>query len=130
MLPKKVLIIDDEKMIRLTTGILLKKEGINVVEAVNGFEGLKKVASENPDLILLDIMMPAMDGWEVLDHLQNNESTSSIPVIIFTAGDFIEAEKKAKEKNVHGIIRKPFRLDKMLEIISIEGKEGQENGKC
>jgi CheY-like chemotaxis protein len=119
MLPKKILIIDDEKMIRLTTSILLKKEGIEVAEAVNGNEGLQKIEHEKPNLILLDIMMPIMDGWEVLDNIQKNENYNSIPVIIFTAGDFIEAEKKAKEKKVHGIIRKPFRLEKMLEIISL-----------
>lgn len=127
MLPKKILIIDDEKMIRLTTSILLKKEGIYVVEAVNGTDGLQKIQQEKPDLILLDIMMPIMDGWEVLSNIQGNEDFKSTPVIIFTAGDFIEAEKKAKDKNVHGIIRKPFRLDKMLEIINLP-KENDNNG--
>ncbi len=127
MLPKKVLIIDDEKMIRLTTGILLKRSNIEVVDAVSGLEGLQKAESENPDLILLDIMMPVMDGWEVLEKLKESPKLKDIPVIIFTAGDFIESEKKAKETGAQGIIRKPFNLDKMLEVLKTT-VEGGENG--
>lgn len=122
MLPQKILIIDDEKMIRLTTGILLKKEGYQVFEATNGNDGLAMIKKEKPDLVLLDIMMPVMDGWEVLDKIQSTEEIASTPVIVFTAGDFIESEKKAKKKKVQGILRKPFRLHEMIEIFALSSK--------
>ncbi|MBD3418955.1 MAG: response regulator [Chitinivibrionales bacterium] len=123
MLPQKVLIIDDEHMIRLTTSILLKQKGIAVVSASSGQEGLDMAISEKPELILLDIMMPVMDGWEVFDKLRSSEATAAIPVIIFTAGDFIEAERIAGEKQVSGIIRKPFHVDDLLKMFDISSLE-------
>lgn len=117
MLPKKILIVDDEKMIRLTTGILLKKRGISVIEAKSGAEGLELVKTEKPDLILLDIMMPLMDGWEFLDIIRSDQATQNISIIIFTASDYIEAERMAKIKNVQGIIRKPISIKKMLDSL-------------
>jgi CheY-like chemotaxis protein len=126
MFPKKVLIIDDEKMIRLTTGIILKKNGIEVVEASNGEQGLELLEKERPDLLLLDIMMPVMDGWEVLDKLRAMEGSAGLPVVIFTAGDFIEAKKIAQEKKVTGVLRKPFYLNELLDIISVK-EEGNSN---
>ena len=120
MLPKKILIIDDEKMIRLTTGTLLRKNGIEVAEASSGPAGLQLMEKEKPDLLLLDIMMPVMDGWEVLDKVRAMAGFSAQRVVIFTAGDFIEAKKTAAEKKVHGILQKPYHLSELLEAISIK----------
>lgn len=123
MLPEKILIIDDEKMIRLTTAILLKQHGIVVVEARTGLDGIELAKSEKPDLILLDIMMPGMDGWEVCDHLAANPATSTIPIVIFTAGDIAESEQKGLEKLVKGVIRKPFYIEQLLKICSVDPED-------
>lgn len=120
---KKVLIIDDERLIRLTTSILLKQRKYEVVEAINGEEGISVALDEKPDLILLDIMMPYMDGWEVYDKLQEIDETKIIPVIIFTAGDFVSSEQIAKSKGINWIIRKPFNIEVLEEIFSNVEKE-------
>lgn len=115
---KKILIIDDERLIRLTTSILLKQRNYEVLEAVNGEEGIDITKKEKPDLIILDIMMPNMDGWQVYDILQMSDETKDIPVIIFTAGDFISSEQIAKSKGIKWIIRKPFNIDMLERIFS------------
>ena len=115
---KKVLIIDDERLIRLTTRILLEKRGFSVVEAMNGVSGIECAIKKEPVLILLDIMMPGMNGWEVFEELQKLDATKKIPVVIFTAGDFVNSEKIAKQKGVKWIIRKPFNIDSLLELFS------------
>jgi len=118
MIPKKILIVDDEKMIRITTTIILKKQGIEVIDAENGEKGLKKARSEKPDLILLDIMMPGMTGWHVIEELQKDPETIEIPIIIFTAGNYIEAEKKAKTLGITKVIRKPFRIQQINDVLA------------
>lgn len=115
---KKVLVVDDERLIRLTTSILLKQRNFEVIEAINGEEGIKKATEEKPDLILLDIMMPYMDGWQVYDKLMEIDETKNIPVIIFTAGDYISSEQIAKSKGIKWIIRKPFNIDILEKIFS------------
>jgi CheY-like chemotaxis protein len=116
MLPRKILIIDDEKLIRLTTNILLKQHNIEALCAASGQEGISLAQQDKPDLILLDIMMPVMDGWEVLAALRGDPQTAPIPVVIFTAGDFAEAKIKARDAGAQGIIQKPFHLNGLLEV--------------
>jgi DNA-binding response OmpR family regulator len=81
----KVLVIDDEAPIRLLCRVNLEAEGMEVVEAEDGTVGLELARSEKPDVILLDVMMPGMDGWEVLQALQADEGTSEIPIVFLTA---------------------------------------------
>lgn len=115
---KKVLIIDDERLIRLTTSILLKQRNFEVIEAVNGDEGLLMAEKELPDLVILDIMMPYMDGWQVYDKMQGSDKLKNIPIIIFTAGDYIASEQIAKDKGIKWIIRKPFNIEVLEKIFS------------
>ncbi len=82
---KKILAVDDEKHIVRLVQINLEKEGYEVVTANNGREALDKVASERPDLIVMDVMMPEMDGLEALQTLKSNPATAEIPVIMLTA---------------------------------------------
>ena len=82
---KKILIVDDEeKNIKLIKGILASGH-YQIYEALNGEEALKQVADNDPDLILLDIMMPGMDGFEVCKRLKEDESTQMIPIVMVTA---------------------------------------------
>lgn len=118
MVINKVLIIDDEKLIRLTTSILLKQRGYDVIEAIDGNAGIESAISEQPDLIMLDIMMPYIDGWQVFDKMQELDETNKIPVIIFTAGDFVASEQIAKSKGIKWIIRKPFNIEVLEKIFS------------
>ncbi len=104
----KVLVIDDEAPIRLLCRVNLEAEGMEVIEAKDGTVGVELARSEKPDLILLDVMMPGMDGWEVLQALQADEGTSEIPIVFLTAR--AELRDRAQGLELGGIdyVTKPF----------------------
>lgn len=81
---KKIMIVDDETNIRFVLRKMLEKDGYEVIEARNGKEGLELLARERPDLILLDVMMPVMDGWETCAKIKNNERTRDITISMLT----------------------------------------------
>jgi len=81
---KKILIIEDDRFLRKVIVKKLSREKYKIVEAIDGEEGLRLAQLENPDLILLDLVLPQMDGFEVLEKIKNNESISKIPVIILS----------------------------------------------
>jgi len=81
---KKVLIIEDDRFLRKVIVKKLSREKYQTTEAADGEEGLKLAQSESPDLILLDLVLPQMDGFEVLERIKNNKSISKIPVIILS----------------------------------------------
>jgi len=84
-MPKKILVVDDERPIVRLVQVNLEHAGYEVVTAYDGKEALEKVEQEKPDLIVLDVMMPQMDGFEVMQRLQANPKTRNIPVIMLTA---------------------------------------------
>jgi DNA-binding response OmpR family regulator len=104
----KVLVIDDEEPIRLLCRVNLEAEGIDVVEAADGPNGIEKAQGENPDVILLDVMMPGLDGWRVAEQLLEDDRTSGIPIIFLTAR--AEFRDRAKGLDIGGIdyVTKPF----------------------
>ena len=104
----KVLVIDDEAPIRLLCRVNLEAEGMEVIEAQDGTVGVELARSESPDVILLDVMMPGMDGWEVLQALQAGEGTSEIPIVFLTAR--AELRDRAQGLELGGIdyVTKPF----------------------
>ncbi len=81
----RVLVIDDEAPIRLLCRVNLEAEKMEVLEAADGPSGLEKARAEVPDVILLDVMMPALDGWRVAEQLLDEDSTKDIPIIFLTA---------------------------------------------
>jgi twitching motility two-component system response regulator PilH len=118
MVPEKVLIIDDEPLILKTTALLLKKSSnAEIITAQNGPDGITLARKEKPDLILLDIIMPDMDGWEVLKVLKIDEECSRIPVIVFTAMDYSISDSMAKANGATGICRKPFQLHQLMHVV-------------
>jgi DNA-binding response OmpR family regulator len=104
----KVLVIDDEAPIRLLCRVNLEAEGMSVLEAPDGPSGLEKARTEGPDVVLLDVMMPGLDGWRVAEELLEDERTSTIPIIFLTAR--AEFRDRAKGLGIGGIdyITKPF----------------------
>lgn len=91
-MPLKVLVCDDERHIVRLIQVNLERQGYQVVTAFDGKEGLEKVRSEKPDLCVLDVMMPYMDGFEVLKNIRRDPETENLPVIMLTA--------KAQDKDV------------------------------
>ena len=104
----RVLVIDDEAPIRLLCRVNLEAEGMSVLEAGDGPSGLAKASSEQPDVILLDVMMPGLDGWGVAEALLENEQTVGIPIIFLTAR--AEFRDRARGLDIGGVdyITKPF----------------------
>jgi len=104
----KVLVIDDEAPIRLLCRVNLEAEGMQVIEAADGPTGLEAARTSMPDVILLDVMMPGLDGWQVAEELLDDETTSGIPIIFLTAR--AELRDLARGLDVGGIdyVTKPF----------------------
>lgn len=119
MTTKRILIIDDEHDIRAVAQLTLKTiGGWNVLSASSGYQGLDKAAEEQPDAILLDVMMPDMDGIETFCALKANPATQSIPVILMTAKVQAAEQRRFAELDVAGIITKPFKAIKLPEQIA------------
>ena len=103
-----VLVIDDEAPIRLLCRVNLEAEGMDVLEASDGPTGLEKARNEEPDVILLDVMMPGLDGWQVAEELLDSERTNAIPIVFLTAR--AEVRDRARGLDLGGIdyVTKPF----------------------
>lgn len=114
---RTVLIIEDEKLIIVSTQMVLEAAGFRVESATNGEEGISKALELRPDLILLDIMMPGIDGWETLTRLKRDTETSEIPVIIFTAREHARGHQKSAEMGAADYFRKPFEPDELIELV-------------
>jgi two-component system, OmpR family, alkaline phosphatase synthesis response regulator PhoP len=104
----KVLVIDDEAPIRLLCRVNLEAEGMNVIEAADGPSGVDKARDESPDVILLDVMMPGLDGWRVAEQLLQDDRTVGIPIIFLTAR--AEFRDRARGLDIGGVdyVTKPF----------------------
>ncbi len=104
----KVLVIDDEAPIRLLCRVNLEAEGMDVIEAADGPTGVDKAREEKPDVILLDVMMPGLDGWRVAEQLLEDDRTTGIPIIFLTAR--AEFRDRARGLDIGGVdyVTKPF----------------------
>jgi DNA-binding response OmpR family regulator len=103
-----VLVVDDEADVRILCRVNLEFEGFRVLEAEAGAAALQIARTEHPDLILLDLMMPNMDGWEVMRRLKENPETAGIPVVLLTAKADEESQLKGWEHGVLDYVTKPF----------------------
>ena len=115
---KTVLVVEDKASLTQMLQFLFLSKGLSVQIAFNGMQALEKAGSISPDLILLDIMMPQMDGFEVLEKLKENPETAGIPVIMLTARKSREDMQKARDLGAVEYITKPFKavevVDKVL----------------
>ena len=104
----RVLVIDDEAPIRLLCRVNLVAEGMDVLEASDGPSGLELARKERPDVVLLDVMMPGLDGWRVAADLLDDERTNEIPIIFLTAR--AELRDRARGLDIGGVdyVTKPF----------------------
>jgi DNA-binding response OmpR family regulator len=114
---KKILLIDDDMQIRELLRRCVERWGYEFASAQDGKEGIDKVKEFQPNLILLDIMMPEMDGFSVQDHLKNDPETANIPIIFTTAKNTIEDTITAMSQGAVGYVEKPFDMDRLLRKI-------------
>jgi len=115
---KKILIIEDDKFLRELIVKKLVKEGYEISEAVDGEEGVKKVKEEKPDLVLLDLILPGIDGFEVLSRTKEDPALSQIPVIILSnLGQKEEVERGLKLGAIDYLIKAHFTPGEIIEKI-------------
>ena len=107
-MPTKALVIDDEAPIRLLCRVNLEAEGLEVIEAGDGEAGLELARSERPDVVLLDVMMPVLDGWQVAERLIADERTKDIPIIFLTARAELRDRERGLEAGGIAYVTKPF----------------------
>ncbi len=120
---KKILLVEDEKVLIETVTLRLEAFGYEVISAYDGFEGLEKAKKEKPDLIILDLMLPKMDGYKVCGLLKADTRYNKIPIIMFTARAQESDKKMGKEVGADAYITKPFEPQALLEKIRYLLKE-------
>ncbi|MCG2689734.1 response regulator [Candidatus Parcubacteria bacterium] len=115
---KKILFIEDESALQKSMGDSLRREGWEVLSALNGEIGLRQAKTENPDLILLDLILPKMDGFEVFRELKKNKETADIPVIVLTNLEQMEDVEKALELGAKTyLVKANYTLSEVVEKI-------------
>jgi excisionase family DNA binding protein len=113
--PRTILIVDDDPRLREFVRVNLEMEGYTVREAASADEGLAALEDESPDLILLDVMMPEVDGWEMLRRVQERHGVGSIPVVMFSGKVDEEEMRDAAARGAQGFIGKPFNPQQLIE---------------
>lgn len=114
---KRILIVDDQPDIRLMCRVNLHLEGYEVIEAVDGESGLAAVREHRPDLVLLDVMMPGVDGWQVLETLKADPQTHDIPVVLLTARVQREDEIRGWSSGAADYLSKPFNPSTLTDVV-------------
>ena len=104
----RVLLVDDEGSIRTICRVNLESDGLTVSEAADGREALEGIRRERPEIVLLDVMMPEVDGWEVAERLASDPDTRDIPVVFLSARASREDKARARELGAVGYVVKPF----------------------
>lgn len=114
---KKILIADDEEDVKLIVQLFLESKGYEIVTAFDGLDAIDKVKAEKPDLILLDLMMPLIDGFEVCRRLRDNAETANIPIVMLSAASQTESKQRAIEAGAVDYIVKPFEPDHLQSVV-------------
>ncbi len=117
MKPKKILMVDDEVDLVETVRFPLEMEGYHVLVSYNGEDALNQARKENPDLIILDIMLPKLDGYKVCRLLKFDERYKHIPIIMLTAKTQEKDKLLGKETGADEYITKPFEIDELMEKV-------------
>ena len=113
----KVMVIDDSKTIRRTAETLLKKEGCEVITAIDGFEALSKIADHNPRIIFVDIMMPRLDGYQTCALIKHNQKFKNTPVIMLSSKDGLFDRARGRIVGSEQYLTKPFTKEELLGAI-------------
>jgi len=113
----KILVVEDEPEIRILVKTILEKAGYSVVEAEDGEAALRLVNEEEPDLVLLDVMIPGIEGWEVCRRIRENEATRRLPIIMVTVRTTDEDIQRSVECGANAHINKPFDQRELLDTI-------------
>jgi CheY-like chemotaxis protein len=112
---RDILVVDDDVYLCEIMSDVLQAEGHKTRTASNGLEALERIREKRPDLILLDLMMPVMSGWELAATLRANSDWNDIPIVIITADYHVE--RKREETGARAVITKPFDIDQLVQVV-------------
>lgn len=125
LMAKAILVVDDEEDVIYIVKTVLMKKGYKVIEAKNGREALEKVKKEKVDAVILDIMMPDINGWEVCRKIKEDEETKDLPVVMLSVlRDFVDRKKSIEYAKADYHLTKPIEFEMLLNLI---GKLTREN---
>ncbi len=113
---KKILIVDDDVQAVEMLSMILQDKGYEVIPAYVGELGYKKALEHRPDIILLDITLPGMDGYQVCEQIKHNPETSDIPVVMLTGKDMGESFDRAMEKKADWYVVKPYNIEHLMKV--------------
>ncbi len=114
-----ILLVDDEPKIVFLTRMILEKKGHRILVAEDGEECMRVLENERPDLILLDVMLPGDDGWEICRKIKENNDIKDIPVVMFTVcGEEDSVEKSLEYARADAHITKPFEMKELLNVVN------------
>ncbi|MBI2141342.1 response regulator [Candidatus Woesearchaeota archaeon] len=117
MAGKKILVVDDEPNILKLVSFILKSNGYEAIEASSGSECLEKLKNEKPGLIILDVMMPGMDGFEAAKKIRANAATRAIPILMLSSKAQFEDKMKGIDSGAMDYVTKPFDKQELLEKV-------------
>lgn len=122
---KRVLIVDDDRITRMLLKLLLEKEGYDVLEGENGRQAVDIVHRERPDLLVIDLMMPDMDGFQAIEHIRHDVSLSTLPVLVLTAEDGPGIEERVLDLGADDYIVKPFEAPVLISRVRAAFRRSQ-----
>lgn len=128
MTPEKILIVDDDPDLRQALRLRLRANRYETISAADGYSAIAQAYKEHPSLIILDLGLPAGDGFVVLDRLQKDDKLSNIPVIVLTARDPQSSERVALESGAAAFFQKPADNAELLNVIRATLSQAAENG--
>ncbi len=117
MKKNRILVVEDEESLLKLESILLSSKGYNVTGVMDGKSALEEVMAHRPDLVILDIMLPEIDGFEVCRRIRENPATSTIPVVMLTAKKNSQDVARGAEVGANAYLTKPFKSAKVIEVI-------------
>jgi two-component system cell cycle response regulator DivK len=120
MSPLTVLVVDDDEFTRKLAAERLERRGLRVLRASDGLQGLSTAQNERPDLVLLDIQMPGMTGFEVLHALRGDAALAGIKVVAMTASVMPEDQGRMEREGFDAVLAKPFRRNELLRVVGAQ----------
>lgn len=125
MAAQKILVIDDSKVIRMRVKDMLPQGNITIIEAKDGLQGMNLIRSEQPNLIMLDFLLPKMSGWEVYQEIQNSPELHSIPLVLMSGRKEEVTEKLPEPFEYFAFVGKPFEKKQLIEAIQDATKKAR-----
>ena len=115
-----IVVIDDDAVQRVLPNAVFRQQGLEVLQAANGLEGISLARDRRPDLIVSDVNLPEMDGFAVLDHLRKDPMTAAIPFIIISANPDAANQRRARESGASGYLPKPISISDLQALVNAE----------